>query len=371
MLEATDPTRTSTVPDVTQNLASRLVRDIYRRGLRPGDRYLTDKQAAELLQVSQVSAHRAMRHLAEQELVVRRRRSGTFIGPKAERSFSSTLHCVHYLMPSQMKNDYPLLSVLEGVRSELPGTQIQLNFLPVGEPLRFLRQLLEHAVDSGVMTAIVVASSTREMLEFLSGTDLPVLVGGHVEPDIDLPWIDRDQGQIGRLLAGYLLQRGHRRIALVMRDLWAPGDNIMADGVSTTLSSTGASLTVRGTPPKKELIGSIIRDMLDCPDRPTGLICRSEAQAICAAEISEQMGLPLGNGVDIVAANIPSSSTQSQWGFPHASFDPIALGARQGRMIAQLSGGQRPDPYYYEIPVSLETPADCPAASRAPNGVIS
>lgn len=226
--------------------------------------------------------------------------------------------------------------------------------------MEFMRQLIDHAVKSGAMTAVVVASSTREMREFFNGSDLPVLVGGHVEPDIDLPWIDRDQGQIGRLLAGYLLERGHRRIALVMRDFWAPGDNVMADGVSTTLAPAGAPLTIRSTPLKAELIEGIVRDMLDCPDRPTGLICRSETQAICAARIAEQMGV----SVEIVAANIPSSSTQSQWGFPHASFDPIAFGVRQGRMVAQLSKGQRPEPYHYEIPVSLEIPKGYQAHAR-------
>ena len=50
-------------------MAKLLEDDIQRRGLREGDRCLTNKQAAGILQVSEVTAHRAMQVLAGQNKI--------------------------------------------------------------------------------------------------------------------------------------------------------------------------------------------------------------------------------------------------------------------------------------------------------------
>ena len=370
-MEEVKTPQVSSMSNGYQHLAVTLARDIVRRGLRTGDRYLTDKQAAELLQVSQVTAHRAMRQLAEQKLIVRRRRAGTFVGPKVSGKISSKLRCIHFLMPSRMKGDYPIMRVIEGLNSELPSTQVQLNFMPAVEPLSFLRELVDQATNSGVMTGMVLASTTREIRQFFNGLKLPIVITGHVESDIDLPWIDRDQRQIGQLLADFLLKRGHRAVTLVMRDLWAPGDNLMADGVSKSLGTAGVTLMVRSAPREGDLIESVIREMLDCPDRPTAIICRSEVQALCAAGIADKLGLSVPGDLEIVAANIPSDANESKDRFPNASFDPEEFGAATGRMIAQWSNGQKPEPCHYEIPVSLEIPADYPKSTRNSKGVLS
>ena len=61
-----------------ERLAVRLEQDIRQRGLYAGDRYLTAPEAANLLDVSAGMAHRAMRVLAQRQMLVRRRNCGTF-----------------------------------------------------------------------------------------------------------------------------------------------------------------------------------------------------------------------------------------------------------------------------------------------------
>ena len=340
----------------TEHLARLLESDILRRGLREGDRYLTNKQAAELLDVSEVSAHRAMRVLADRQKIVRRRRAGTFVGPHANPTTPVKLRCVHMLIPYRLRSDYPVAAVIDGLRSEMPGVQVQLNFPPETDPLPFLRDLVDHVKHSEVLAGIVAGSVTNEARRFFQGSDLPVVVGGHTEASIDLPWVDRDQRRIGRLLSQYLVDRGHRRIAMIMREQWAPGDNLVAEGIDRVVAGAKAELAVRSVLVKEELTAAVIRDLLRSPARPTGLICRSEQHAVWCAQTAEAIGLSVPGDVEIVTCMQTDVTMRTKYRFPHASFDPVAFGAAVGRLLSRWEHGKRPDPDHYEIPVTLVEP---------------
>ena len=340
----------------TEHLARLLESDILRRGLREGDRYLTNKQAAELLDVSEVSAHRAMRVLADRQKIVRRRRAGTFVGPHANPTTPVKLRCVHMLIPYRLRSDYPVAAVIDGLRSEMPGVQVQLNFPPETDPLPFLRDLVDHVKHSEVLAGIVAGSVTNEARRFFQGSDLPVVVGGHTEASIDLPWVDRDQRRIGRLLSQYLVDRGHRRIAMIMREQWAPGDNLLSDGIGRVVAKARAELAVRSIQLNGALTTEVIRELLGDPDRPTAMICRSERHALWSAQTAESMGLSVPGDLDIVAGIQTDATLRTKYRFPHTSFDPHAFGTAVGRVLAERQDGKRPDPDHYEIPVTLVEP---------------
>ena len=61
-------------------LAKRLEQDIYRRGLAPDQKYLSTRQVGQQFGVSLSMAAQAMQLLADQDKLIRRDRSGTFIG---------------------------------------------------------------------------------------------------------------------------------------------------------------------------------------------------------------------------------------------------------------------------------------------------
>ena len=349
-------------------LAGLLHRDIRQRGLRKGDRYLTDKQAAEFLQVGHVTAHRAMRLLASRNVIVRRQRAGTFVGPQAQTDTPNGLRCVHFLMPHRLEGDYPITPTLRGLRKELPSVQVQINFVDRNDPLRFLRQMMDQIEHSDNLSGIVTAAVGREVRRFFNGSNLPVAAVGHVEPDIDLPWVARDQRQIGRLLAQYMVDHGHQRILLLMRDHWSPSDNLMAEGVEQVLRDAQVSMAVRSVPYEPELIAATARDVLAGRDRPTGLICGADAHAVCAAGAAEALGLTVPGDLEIAVAMRSAMTDRSKFRFPYVPLESQRFGELFGRMFAQWHLGRRPDPNHYEISVRLvdglagDVPAEVDAA---------
>ena len=67
-----------------EQLAKQLEQDIVRRALMPQQKYLSTRQVGQQFGVSLSLAAQAMQLLADQEKLVRRDRSGTYIGPAAQ-----------------------------------------------------------------------------------------------------------------------------------------------------------------------------------------------------------------------------------------------------------------------------------------------
>src|SRR5689334_5138591 len=85
------------------DFAKRLETDIRRRCLTPGHKYLTAEESAKMLGTSVATANRALRLLADQEVVVRRRNSGTFVGPAVHHGAEQELQSVSVVAQANMR----------------------------------------------------------------------------------------------------------------------------------------------------------------------------------------------------------------------------------------------------------------------------
>ena len=121
---------------------------------------------------------------------------------------------------------------------------------------------------------------------------LPAVSYGTVYPNItEIPSVDQDQFESGRLQTQYLLDRGHRHIVLLMHDNWRPGDNLLVAGVNQALVDAGLSygvLATRSVSDDVALIRTEIDRLLRLDNRPTGLICRSQVFAETAREMAQR-----------------------------------------------------------------------------------
>ncbi len=94
-------------------------------------------------------------------------------------------------------------------------------------------------VDTARMSRVDTTDANRA-LQFLTKRELPAVVFGSLYPSVEgLPFVDRDQRRIGRLLAEHLLARGHKRILLLARQRMLPGDYLAIDAVRDTMDAAG------------------------------------------------------------------------------------------------------------------------------------
>ncbi len=341
----------------TSTLANVIFEDIRERGLRPGERYLNGLEVADKYGVTLITANRALQSLAERNILERRRRAGTFISQSfVEADHEHSLRCVHLLMPVAYFrfSRQSVEQALFGINAELPDVNIQHTFLPVSGELGFARELLARAEKNKSMEGVVLFVSSAEIQQYFRDSSIPAVVFGSVFPETsELPWIDRDQKQIGELLAEYLISEKHSKIAVLMRERWGFGDNLLLDGAQERFAKakSGVALRVRSVPALEEVTLSTIKSLLKSGDAPTALICRSETLAKAAATAAIELKIKVPKDLRIVVAE-----TSSVFPCVVPTISQEEQGAIIGQMLKQLSKGKTAQPHSVSIPVKFHNP---------------
>lgn len=338
----------------TGRLAAVILQDIRQAGFQPGEQYLNGNEIAAKYGVTVITANRALQMLAERNVLERRRRAGTFIaGAFALPATGHLFHCIHLLMPATYfrASRSMVEQAIFGIHSELPESHIHFTFVPPTDEMAFVRQLVKKAKAAPSPEGIVLYVSSAETQQFFRESGLPVVVFGSVFPEGgDLPWVDRDQRHIGQLLAEFLLREKHQRIATLMRDRWGYGDNLLLDGVQDAFAAAKAKAShrVRSVPSIPETAAGMIRSLLKSDEAPTALICRSEALAQVASLVASELKIKVPRQLRIVVAEAVEN-------FPcvRPQISQEEQGAIVGRMLKQLSQGQRPNPDHVLVPVAL------------------
>ncbi|MBN1553563.1 MAG: substrate-binding domain-containing protein [Phycisphaerae bacterium] len=361
MMETTNDIRTDNQGSKEiRRYAEAIRRHIGSSGLQPGDRYLSASEASCMLGCNITAAQRAMTHLAKIKWLERRPRAGTFVGTAALQEKIS--HCVHFFLPESIcreKNTQNMIwQRMLGVKSVIPNVTVEFDFVP-RQDLAFVQQVVERMNDSRGSVGFLVLLSSQAIREYLNQCGIPAVIFGDIEPHLqNLCWASLDQKQVGRLLAEYLVKRGHRRFITVMRDTWGKGDYLLHDSIGETLADAGLaanSLQIRSIPVDRTAIIATLRSRLEeLGDEKLALICRTEFQADCVNELAESMGVT--SQLDVVVCNSSSDIASCKYACVVPDLPYQEEGMLAGRMLLEMMNGRRPSPRGYSIPVRLVVP---------------
>ena len=121
-------------------LSRRVMLDMRQRGLSPGERYLTTNEVSRMLGVRKAVANKALRKLAEQRVLIRRQRSGTFVGPAFDQPVTSRVQVVHVLLPNSnsITRCWAVGAFTRGFVSEFPDVNLQFSFVPEKNPVGYV-----------------------------------------------------------------------------------------------------------------------------------------------------------------------------------------------------------------------------------------
>jgi DNA-binding LacI/PurR family transcriptional regulator len=345
------------------DLADRILDDIRRKKLRPGDPYLGTAAIARLLRVSGTAANRALQLLSQRQVLERRQRRGTFIAAPAPAGNGTSLRRVHLVVHRDYLRTEGLLAdgVVLGIQGELPHAEIQFNFLPESGEIDYVQRLVEDALRAPGSAGFVLVRSSVFTQRLLAASGLPTVVNGTLQPSIHgLALVDRDHRQIGRLMIQYMLQRKCRRLALLLRDHVGAGDHILLDTLAEELAGRGFAadgLVVRCLPADEEMIQAAVAALIGQGPQPLGLVCRSQplargaAAAVAALPAASQRRLPIA----LCDTYRPDSGTSN---FPCIVplLGPENFGREIGRLLAEQARGDQPQPTQRIVPVKLEMP---------------
>ena len=353
-------------------LARRLEQDIVRRGLAPDQKYLSTRQVGQQFGVSLSVAAQAMQILADQEKLVRRDRSGTYVGPASHFTEPSKIKVVYVLMPEERANysAVPLDVLIDSLShpvhdagSPVEQLSVQFSFLPKDDGVRYVKQLLAPTKSNWELCGVVAISCPRDIYRYLQEEGVPLVVLGSLDHDFqELPSIDADHFECGRLLAQYLFERGHERIAMLGISSGRPGDHDFLDGIVEAMTAAGKppnSLIARLCPNDLDTLRVQAEATLSLRDRPTAVICRGERMLNLILPIAAQLGLRIPDDLELVYETF-STAHVGHVPFPCAQtsepFEGIAR--RIGQMLRQLHSGTQLEERHIRIPVELQRMKD-------------
>ena len=266
-----------------RRLADLLQHKITSEALSPGDSFYSVREIAAQYGVSLGMAHQGLKLLAERKFVETRARSGTVVGGAIGGSSSSPLGVIHVIIGRLGTSDDLMMrmTMCNGILESLPNTSVQLSLLPERAPVAFLERLIGAGRAKPEFWGVILTCCPREVKQFFIDSGLPAVVHGHLDEDVELPFVDRDQRGIGRLAATHLLERGHHRIGCLMYNQWRPGDGLLVSGVQRAMGDAqrrADDLVISSVPgDNEEVIRQAARKMLAGPDRVTAVITRADS----------------------------------------------------------------------------------------------
>ncbi len=287
-------------------LADTLRKDIQRRALRVGDSYLTAAEAGEMLGVTSIMANRAMNILAERSLLVRHRRRGTFVGPAFEPLSPTTtvaIHCIDF-MDDDPNWNAPLRQILTGIQKHIPSARLSYHQIPFENALHHVRDVVERISSSPSFGGIIFSFAPQGVQEYIADTGLPAVVHGSVYPGVNIPCIDSDQKEIGRLMAKIGIDNGCRRLVFANREHWRQGDTLAFDGIMEMVHTADLGIRIRNMPidpvALDNMARALINELLDEPQSPAAVLCRTPQMANAIGREAKLRGMKMPEELLIV-----------------------------------------------------------------------
>lgn len=349
----------SQTPHIVE-LARRLEEDIRQRGLKPGDAYLDLKKSARMLGVSNSTANRALQLLTQRGALTRVQRLGTFVsappaaaGPRALRRVFMIMHRGYLQQEGRLAD-----GLLVGIQSQLPGAEVQFNFLPATDPAPFVHQLLGEILRAKEPAGIVITKAPYVVQRLVKDSGLPAVVHGSLYPSLSgLAWVEQDNPGIARLIAGYIRTHASRHICVLARETMFPGDNEVLAELGRLLGAAGfsaADFSVRHLPDDPRAIAAEIDAQIARHPADLCLVCRSEAKAEAAHQHLGTLKLRGRRRPRLIASGVLQHAPGSA-PYPciYPTLPPEDIGAAIGRLLAQQVSHPKRPPGNVVEPVAL------------------
>jgi DNA-binding transcriptional regulator YhcF (GntR family) len=348
------------MPSKSAQVMLAIEQDIRARDLKPGDAYQSAREVARMLDVSPMTADRAMRKMADSGLLERRHGSGTFVGAGIDAKY--TARSFQVWVPSDFFNLYSVVveRIVKFIHHEFPGDAIQQMFLPEEGQVAFCERMAATWDDLTRPRTLVLVACSKGVQQLMNEFPVPAVAIGSVHKDsCSIPWIDMDYRQAGHLLSEYMVRRGHERILVLMDRLWGPGDNEFLEGIEQGIKSVGnANVDTRVRSVKEEhgAIEQHLRRALRAGNPPTALLCSSKATAEFVVEVADGLGLNVPE--DFLVGTVRARTPE----YPGCRYAYVrwAVVRESGTvfcsMVRQINQGVTVDPENYLTPVELEEP---------------
>ncbi len=290
----------------------RILTEAIRAGqLRAGSKLPSTKDIGTLLNVSLITAHKALERLVEAGMLRREVGRGTYVCDNVREAIEAERHVSIGLVldPEVNINDYYHSAILDGLRRAARVDEEHAEFF-FHDRFR-LRQALRKQTDG--MICIHPAVQRRRDVEQLAEL-LPVVVLGGALHGGRVPCIDSDNFGGARETVRHLAKLGHRRLMLLSGPLDLSNSRDRVAGTRAEIAAHRLQLSARDTLISTDCLGldgqcaNVLRRRVRESSRPTAIVAGGFYLALAAMQIIRQAGLSIPADISIVSFDDPASA---------------------------------------------------------------
>jgi GntR family transcriptional regulator of arabinose operon len=274
---------------------------ILAQQLSVGARLPSEPELAQLFGVSPLTVRRALERLERAGAIVRRRGSGTFVGPNPPARPAENPGRIGFILHDPTSP--LLLALMHSIESTLRETNQQTLVLFGGFSDALECERIREAVDAGAQGLIIWSQCgplARREITALHARGFPLVLVDRCPPDLSVDSVLVDDAGGARDTARHLVGLGHRRIAFVYgpETLDLSSTSARLGGLRDILATHELSSTIsehfHPQMASQENIDTTIelaRALLDLPIRPTAIFCVNDALAQAIAICLARLGI--------------------------------------------------------------------------------
>jgi DNA-binding LacI/PurR family transcriptional regulator len=290
--------------------------------------------------------------------------------PAARALAKGTTGAVGIVLTSSLRfafTDLVATSFLGAIAEEVGPTGLALTLLTSSDDGEVI-PARDVAIDGAL---IYSCDPTSTAVQYLSRRRLP-LVYIDQEPVGGIPAVNVDDRSGARAAAQHLVDLGHRRIGLLLSGLHGmhgliASEDVKVDGHASkqrllgwrdALDAAGITpLMARQAGANLEQAKAGARLLLDRPDRPTAMLCFSDAVAYGAIQAAEDLGIRVPDELSVVGFDDNPLATQIRPALTTVRQDVQAKGrvaaAALSRAIQETRGGRSVTAEHVLLPTEL------------------
>ena len=290
------------------DLAQKVLLDIANRGLKPGDLLGTETELIARHGLSRATVRQALAVLERDGYVSRKRARGTFVGntvdPAAKQHFlrGTVLVICSNEQTAHLHEDFAFATVLRLIERSLAKKGFSVQILGVGENPPDDQARLQRLLEQGHIDGICAIGNCFEPYRPMVMDKILVVSSCSFSP-LKAPWVGQDIRAVSRGCVKYLIDHGHRQIAMVCGStidqaafgIFAAGYREAFAEASLPLNRQMLCQAYPGEP-----LMQLFAELLKGPSRPTAIF--AENWRVCQAMLAaaNELGLKIPDDISLV-----------------------------------------------------------------------
>ena len=279
---------------------------ILTHGLKPNDRFLTEKELCSVHGVSRQTVRQALMQLERENILCRVRGSGTFVKSviSAPNAVSRNVGVI-----STYFSDYIFPHIVTGIERMLNDASCPMTLATTHNRVAEETQALTSMMSNGVRGLIVEPSKSAlpnpniELYREIRRSNIPVVFFNAKYPWADMPCVALDDEAAGKMVTDYLFKCGHKDIGgiFLMDDI--QGHKRYSGFINSCMEhgaqSSEKNVVWYSSAEKDELFESLREKISELLGRVSAVVCYNDMIAVRLMKFCRENGISVPDDISV------------------------------------------------------------------------